>query len=505
MPVLPEQVFVPEASTEIRDMMLADHRLEAAKASSVDPVVLPKTDDHIFYTSVANATFVQYGNIALTRSAITPLDATGDDLEAWRLALGLPEVSAQGSAGLMTVSITSGSGTLADGQELTLPNGRRVVVVGPHIGITDSADVEIEAVDAGEDTNAEAGTPLTFFPSAPTNFEAIARVSINGPLTGGADTETESRKRDRIMNKLQNSPGGGNWGQAREKAFNELPSVTGAWVNPALGGPASFKLVVAKNFDRDRNDYTRAMATAAVNTVRDVIHGEMPDGIEKIVTTVGEEEADLAIKIKIPNSSLSGGDGRGWLDAEPWPTATGNKTVVTDANNDTNIVVDYPGATPPVAGQTRIAWWSPRDMKFRVYTVLDVAGSAGAWDLKVDSPMVDSTNTRIAIDEYISPAAVNIEAYGNTLIDTFESLACGENTADSNRLPRSLRHPYATDDVPEDLSQRLLDEHFSREKHPEITNLAITFCPTTTPTVPASVDDPPNILIPRHFGIYPYT
>jgi hypothetical protein len=504
MPVLPEQVFVPESSAEIRDMMLSDHRLEAAKSGSVDPVVLPETDDFIFYTAVANGTFVQYGNIALIRPAITPLNATGDDLEAWRVALQLPKVEPSGSAGLMTVTLESGTGTLTEGQELTLPNGRRIRVVGPHVGISDGADVTIEAVDVGEDTNADAGTPLQFFPSAPANFDSVARVSINGPLTGGSDAEDEGRLRDRILNKLANSPGGGNWGQAREKAFNELPSVTGNWVYPALGGPASFKQVIAKSFDRERNDYTRAMATAAVNKVRDVIHREMPDGIEKIVTTVGEEAAPLAIKIKIPSSALSGGDGRGWLDAAPWPTATGNKTTVTVVGSDTSITVDHSSATSPVAGQTRIAWWSPRDMRFRVFTVLTVGGGSGAWVLGVDSPMVDSTNTRVAVGEYISPAAVNLEAYGNTLIDMFEALACGENTSDSNRTPRALRHPYATDDVPEDLSQRLLDEHFSRAKHPEITNLAITFSPTTSPTVPGSVNTAPNVLIPSHFAVYPY-
>jgi hypothetical protein len=41
-----------------------------------------------------------------------------------------------------------------------------------------------------------------------------------------------------------------------------------------------------------------------------------------------------------------------------------------------------------------------------------------------------------------------------------------------------------------------------KNKHSEITDIELGYAPTTTPTVPASVDDPPNILVPRHFAVY---
>jgi hypothetical protein len=40
-------------------------------------------------------------------------------------------------------------------------------------------------------------------------------------------------------------------------------------------------------------------------------------------------------------------------------------------------------------------------------------------------------------------------------------------------------------------------------KHVEITDIAFGYSLLTSPTVPASVDDPPNILVPRRFAVYP--
>jgi hypothetical protein len=38
--------------------------------------------------------------------------------------------------------------------------------------------------------------------------------------------------------------------------------------------------------------------------------------------------------------------------------------------------------------------------------------------------------------------------------------------------------------------------------HAEISDAEIAYASATVPTVPSSVDDPPNVLTPRHFGIY---
>src|SRR4051794_13328180 len=87
------RLFVPESADVVRDYFLADLRLEALKASGgVEPAVQPGTDDYRFATAVANAAMLQYSNISISRDALTPLFATGEDLENWRKALGLPEV-----------------------------------------------------------------------------------------------------------------------------------------------------------------------------------------------------------------------------------------------------------------------------------------------------------------------------------------------------------------------------------------------------------------------------
>lgn len=494
------ELYVPESAAEIRDQMLRDMRLESRKYSAVEPAVHPGSDDYLFFASVGNALYLQAGNAALSRSALNPEDAVGEDLENWRRALKLPVVEPAPSAGAITVE-TTGSASLADGTEFVLPNGLRGKVSGNHVGIASGQDVAVVTIDTGEDTRFPAGTVVRFV-SPPTNVRAEAKVSVNAPLTGGADAEDDERKRERIINRLANSPGSGSWGQLREYAFNALATVQNCWVYPALGGPSSEKIVIAKAFDPANRDFSREFGSAATNIVRGAIHTAGSGSVEHVVESVADEQTSVVLKIKIPNSIYQGGDGRGWLDGLVWPASDASGNVnITATTSSTSITVDYSGSTAPINGQTRIAWWAPGDMKFYVRTVVSHSGSAGAWVLNLDAPLVDSQGTAAAIGDYISPGAVNLERYAETWVAFMGTLAAGENTSDVNRLPRSLRHPLATDDKPEEITAFVVAEAF--KKHSEITNLTIHAITKSAPTVPASVADPPNVLVPQHFGLLP--
>lgn len=499
------QFYLPDSADVVRDDLLTDFRLEALKytqsVGAPDPAVQPGTDNWFWATAQGNAAMLQYSNLATLRPAMTPLFASGDDLETWRLTLRLPSIGASPSSGKLTVSVTGGGTiTVPDGKQFVLGNGLRGQVSGTHLGVTDGSDVAVVMVDKGAATNAAAGTKVRFV-DPPFNLVTEAKVSVNGPLTGGYDAETESRKRERVLNRLGAQPKAGNWSHIREIAFNALASVQDCYVYPALGGPSSCLVAVVKQFDRDLLDFHRAMGTGAVQLVRDAIHAELPGENEHVVCTVTEQAADLALYLTIPASVMAGGNGQGWVDQRPWPPhGSGSHVTVTAVTNAYQFTVDAATSTAPIPGLTHVAWWSPQDMAFHVGLITAVSGSSGAWVLTVDAPMVDKKGAAITPGDYVSPPAVNGEKYGTKLLDLFETLGAGEMTSDIYRLPRSLRHPLISDGVRTTLQGSFLAEF--TQAHAEISNSAVAYAPTASPSVPSTVDDTPNVLVPRHFGIY---
>lgn len=494
-------LFVPSSAAEVRDDLLTDLYLEGKKFGTTSPAVTPGTDNYSFCTAVANSGMMQYANLATIKPSITPLTATGQDLDDWREALGLPVVPASPAAGKLTINVSGGgSVTMPDGQVFLYPNGLRGQVNGTQMGIFDEQDVDVIAIDTGDATNLASGNKVRWY-NPPFNVANEARVSINGPLTGGYDTETESRKRARVLNRLRNTPGGGNWGQMREIAFNALPSVQDAFVYPALGGPSSDKLTIVKGFDRARSDYHRAFQSGGIDLVRTAIHAELSTGDEHVVGTCNEENCDMTFALSLPASALAGGNGLGWIDQRPWPpTGSGSFTPVASVSNSgITVQVNAATTTSPVSGQTHVMWWSPHDMKMRTYLVTAATGATGAWVLTLEQPMVDSLGNIAAAGDYISPAAANGEKYGNTFLDLIEAVGAGENTAEASRLPRSARHPFIGEGADIGITNRFLTDFL--RKHREIVNGELSYVPVATPTVPTAVSDNPNVLVPRHFGI----
>jgi hypothetical protein len=153
-------------------------------------------------------------------------------------------------------------------------------------------------------------------------------------------------------------------------------------------------------------------------------------------------------------------------------------------------------ATAPTDGITKIAIWYSAKQKFDTFTVVSHSGAATAWVLTLDRAPVDAT-----VGDYVSPAMDNAVGYGKTWISAMKALGPSEMTSTAAKLPRAAREPKPDVEYPQSVSllmiKRLIDAH------PEITDGDFAYRSKTSPTVPASVDDPPNVLTPNHFGIYP--
>ena len=493
--------FVPATQEQVRDALLADYRLEMLKTTGLEPAVQPGTEAWCWATGDASLAMLEFSNIELSRDAITPLNATGQDLENWRLALGLPEVKPSPSTGKVVVSVT-GTSTIGDGEPFTLPNGLRGKVVGNWIGITEGSEVDAVTIDTGSATEFDGGTAVRFV-APPLNVNTAALVSKNSPLRGGTDTENDDRKRSRVLNTLANKPAGGNWAHLREIALDALGSVQDCYVYPALGGPASVKVVPVRDFDTNKREFTRAMSSAAIGIIRTALYNQLPDGIEVVVEPPINQPVDVSLTVTIPQSSLSGGNGNGWVDPTPWPaliSTDAGRVTVASFSTSTVITVTAWTTTAPVSGQTHIAWWSPVDRKFRQFLVIAQSGSAGSYVLTLDRPLVADDGTGVAVGDFVCPAAVNLGAYGDSWVNSLRAIGPGENTQDTNRIPRAKRHPYTVDEDPSDLSFLMLKAF--QTGHPEVSDISWGYRSATTPTIPGLVKTQVNVLIPQHFGIY---
>ncbi len=495
-------IQVPSGSAELRDQWLQDYRLAAIDTGVAEPPVEPGTDAYLIAEANAQLGLVGLANISISAKDINVLEATGEALDAIREADGIPITEPSGSTGKVIVTV-AGPTTIGSGTVLKLPNGLRIQTVGTVINPADQQEIDVAAIDTGSLTNLKGGSAVQFV-AAPTNIAAAAKVSSDFPLTGGTDAETDARKRDRILNTRRNKPAGGNWAYWRQFVLDNFAAAVDTYVYPAPGGPSSQLIVPVRAFDRDNNDYSRVPSTALTQAIRNAVQTDANSGVETVVRGPANELVDFTLKIEIPDSALSGGNGQGWTDATPWPpllAGDSNTITITAVGADNDVItVDAITTTAPTAGQTQVAWWSKADRKFYTALVVSYTGATGAWVLTLDRPLVGIDGVGPASGDYVCPNAQNLAAYGESWVALFESLGPGEMTTDTDRIPRSLRNPHAADEDPYSITATTLATFTG--KHPEITNYSLGHSPTTSPTVPATVDDSPNILVPQRFAVY---
>jgi hypothetical protein len=496
-------IQVPSGSAEIRDQWLQDVRLAAIDTGVAEPPIEPGSDWYLQGEANGQLALVGLANISISAKGMSVLDAEGDDLDAIREGDGLPVVSPIGSTGKIRVSV-AGPTTIGANTQLKLPNGLRIKTTTATVNPADQAEIDVSAIDVGSLTNLKGGSAVTFV-VAPTNVNRTATVSNDFPLTGGTDAETDARKRDRILNTRRNKPAGGNWAYWRQLALDNFASVVDCYVYCAPGGPSSKVVVPMRGFDRANNSYTRAPSAALVEAIRSLIWSDSDGSIETVTRASVDEPVDFTLKVKIPDSSLAGGNGQGWTNSSVWPTlevSDGGRVMISSVTDNDTIQIGADTATPPVAGQTEIAWWSPADRLFYSALVVSVGGSTGAWDVELDRPLVGIDGVGPSVGDFISPNAQNLTKYGETWVAMMEALGPGELIeSPDDRLPRALRNPHAADEDPYDVTNASLQ--VVTGKHPEVTNISYGYAPQTEPTIPSSVDDPPNVLVPRHFACYP--
>lgn len=490
MALLPGKIFIPENVAQLREQILSDLRLEAFKYGIEDPPTTPGTDNYIRATEFANQLYLIYSSLAIRDSQRNIRESTGEDLNLLLNDYGLKEVNASPGSGRVIVKV-NGTASIPDGTEYTYSNGKRGKVVGLQLGVINGDSIPVIGIDTGEDTNFSSGTIK--FVNPPLNVSVEATVDPANPITGGTDQEDDERKRTRILNKLQNPPAGGNWSHFVQASLEANASVQYAFIYPALGGPGSVKIVVVRDFD---SSYSRIPGAGLISEVDTFLRTNFPTENQVVVTGPGEQDIDVAIKVNLPSAAISD---IGWTNINVWPNlvaADAGRVTILSVTSSTNITISANTTAVPENGITEIMAWNNTDKAWIKSKVLSSSGVAGARVLMLETPL-----TGIGVGSFICPSAVNADSYKDTWIEALSKLGPGENTEDQIRIMfGAFRHPTLDEDWPSTISAIQLTELVNN--HPEFSSIDYSYISQSSPTIPASVSDPPQILTPGRFGIY---
>lgn len=212
---------------------------------------------------LAGAAHGLYGFLEWLSRQLMPDTAEVEYLDRWAAIWGVTRKAAATAKGNVTATGTNGIAIPA-GSELQRADGTLYTTDAEATIATGTATVAVTAVDGGAAGNADANTTLTFFdPIVGINSQATV---ATGGLTAGTDIESDDDLRDRLLDRIQQPPHGGNSNDYIAWA-KEVAGVTRAWVYPQELGLGT--VTVRFTRDDDASIIPDAAEVAAVKTYID--------------------------------------------------------------------------------------------------------------------------------------------------------------------------------------------------------------------------------------------
>lgn len=483
-----------KTAEEIRDDYLRTVKEGLINLGIQNPNVSEGTLDYIRGTALGQFGALLYQNVALKADAQMPDTAQGEDLIRLANIYNLSLRSAGPSSGPIVLDATVTTNILIPtGSQLIDDKGLsyEVAVGGSY---SDGEEIQIIAIDTGAATNLAVGVTLRWV--SPPPFVSPTALVGSGGLIGGVDQETYEGLRTRILEKIRNPPGGGNWSQLNQTAEDSTVAVQKSFAFPAANGPATVHLAVVTA--PTETDKTRDVNSVVLSTtVTPAVSAVVPEYFELLVTTVQNQSADVAINISIPSATTASpaGPGGGWINGTPWPTyAVLGYSAVTAVTSSTQFTIQCD--SNPTANVTQICWLNPSNWTLYRGVVTGFTGTSPSVTITVDEPF-----TGIAAGNFIFPDAELMQDYVNTLLDAFANLGPGQKTNLSGLLPRAFRRPLTTESWPSDLNDQVLRR--LTDNNDTILSAGYNHRSTTTPSLPSLITDAPYILVPRNLSFYP--
>lgn len=480
--------------SELRDILLRTI-IFGFNTAGLEANVLPGSDIYIRTTAVAGPASIAIANSKLARADINPLTAQGDALVTLAAVYGVKPRPASPSSGGGIVKCT-GTVTVTQGYKCTGPNGLKYQQLAVQTRTT-GQEVTIISVDTGSATNLGAGIKLTWDSAAIGALNPLLIVDAGG-LTGGADTDTPEQLRTRLITRLAFPAVGGNWSQVLEWAEEASAAVEAAYVY-TVRGPASYDVAVTKAGG------DRSLGVTTLNAIAAFINSKMPGSVDFNITSANQQQVDVVVGATLPLPQAAGGAGGGWRDAAPWPAEDTKCT----AYNSTTITATVNSTASPIVGQNIGVWnaaavdanGNPAPVMVE-YIVATVGGGVGAWTITVQNGFTFSP-----LNAYVSAGAVHLVQYAAELLAQIGVVGPGEKTTNQDILPRGRRLPGGDVSGPMALTYTLLSK-VTQAQHPEIIDLQYTnrydtgtTNTRTSPDVPLTTADPPNILTLKYLAI----
>lgn len=187
---------------------------------------------------LAGASHEQHGHLAWLGRALFPDTAEAAELDRWASIWGVARKAATLAGGTVTFTGADAS-VIPAGTRLRRADGVELETQAEGTISGDDVSVEVLAVDPGVAGNTAAGLLLQLVvPIAGVDDEA----TVDAPgLAGGADTETDTALRARLLQRIQFPPQGGATSDYVGWAL-EQPGVTRAWCIPSYWGAGTVGL-----------------------------------------------------------------------------------------------------------------------------------------------------------------------------------------------------------------------------------------------------------------------
>ncbi len=244
---------------------------------------------------VAGVAFGLYGFIAWVALQVFPDTATSENLRRWAAIWGVQPQPATAATGNIDVTGTDGV-LIPSGTEFQRSDGVIYASNDDATIASGTASVNVTSETTGLTTDCSNGTVLTFV-SPIVNVATSGTVDSDG-ITGGADDETDASLEQRLLDRIQNPPQGGDKHDYIQWAL-QVAGVTRAWCYPLELGIGT----VTVRFMMDNSYEDGIPLSGDVTTVNDYIDNLRPVTAAVTIVAPTAVELDFTIELNVVDTA----------------------------------------------------------------------------------------------------------------------------------------------------------------------------------------------------------
>ncbi|MDD2109304.1 baseplate J/gp47 family protein [Pseudomonas asiatica] len=263
----------------------------SSRITGVDSAVLRRSLLGIIGQSEAGAVHLLYGYLDWIAKQSIIDTSTGDYLKRWAVIWKVIPKTAEFAGGTVGFSGVVGS-TILDGTIVQRQDGVQYKVLGDSVFAGPTLAVSVQAIEAGEAGNFDAGLPI-FLLSPISGVQSTGTTATK--LDGGVDAESEERLLARLLARIQQPPHGGAPFDYEQWAL-EVTGVARVWVYPRQLGPGTVSVLFVCD-----EDMSIIPGPAKVAEVQAHINARAPVTAEVFVMAPIADPLDMSIKLS-PNT-----------------------------------------------------------------------------------------------------------------------------------------------------------------------------------------------------------